>query len=160
MVDMFASERDIALFFMGWQSFVADADAVLDEHGLGRLHHRVLYAVVRTPGIGVGELAAALGISRQALHRPLTDLRGRDLIAVEVSERSKRERELSATAAGRELERAATGPQLAHLEAVFEAAGPAAAEGWRLVMRGLSAEAVAQASQVTRHLIEGEASHG
>jgi DNA-binding MarR family transcriptional regulator len=157
---MFASERDIALFFMGWRSFVDGADAVLAEHGLGRLHHRVLYAVVRTPGIGVGELAAALGISRQALHRPLSDLRERDLIAAEVSTRSKRERELTATAEGRELERTATGPQLAHLEAVFEAAGPAAAEGWRRVMRGLAAEAVAQAPQTTRHLMEGGARHG
>jgi DNA-binding MarR family transcriptional regulator len=157
---MYAGERDIGLFFMGWRSFVDGADAVLGEHGLGRLHHRVLYAVVRTPGIGVGELAAALGISRQALHRPLSDLRGRDLITAEVAEHSRRERELSATAAGRDLERAATGPQLEHLEKVFEAAGPVAAEGWRQVMRGLAAEAVAQAPQTVRHLVEGEAHHG
>ena len=66
---MSTDERDVALFFLGWRSFVDDADTVLAEHGLGRMHHRVLYVVARSPGISVGELAGALGISRQALHR-------------------------------------------------------------------------------------------
>ena len=154
---MFANEHDIALFFMGWRSFVDDADAVLAEQGLGRLHHRVLYVVVRSPGIGVGELAAALGISRQALHRPLSDLRGRDLITAAVSERSKRERKLSVTAAGQALEQAATGPQIAHLAEVFESVGSEATEGWRKVMRGLADEAVSQAPQAARHLIDAGA---
>lgn len=155
IVDMFASERDIALFFMGWRSFVEGADMVLAGQGLGRVHHRVLYVVVRSAGIGVGELAGALGISRQALHRPLSDLRARELITAAVPAHSKRERELSATTAGQELERAATGPQLAHLAEVFEAAGPAAAEGWRQVMRGLAEASVSQAPQTTRPLVNG-----
>jgi DNA-binding MarR family transcriptional regulator len=160
MVDMLTDERDIALFFLGWRSFVDDADTVLAEHGLGRMHHRVLYVVARSPGISVGELAGALGISRQALHRPLSDLRRRDLITGDVSARSGRERALSATTAGQALERAATGPQLAHLSAVFDAAGPAAVEGWRRVMRGLAHDAVTHASPATRHLVdEGRADH-
>ncbi|TMR88689.1 MarR family winged helix-turn-helix transcriptional regulator [Nonomuraea basaltis] len=150
---MFADERDVALFFLGWRSFVDDADTVLAEHGLGRMHHRVLYVVARSPGISVGELASALSISRQALHRPLSDLRRRDLVAGDVPARSGRERSLSATPEGQALERAATGPQLAHLSAVFDAAGPAAVEGWRRIMRGLAHDAVAQASPVTRHLV-------
>lgn len=150
---MFVDERDVALFFLGWRSFVDDADTVLAEHGLSRVHHRVLYVVARSAGISVGELAAALGISRQALHRPLSDLRRRGLVTGDVSARSGRERSLSATAEGQALERAATGPQLAHLSAVFGAAGPAAIEGWRRIMRGLAHDTIAQTSPATRHLL-------
>ncbi|MET8007449.1 MarR family winged helix-turn-helix transcriptional regulator [Nonomuraea glycinis] len=152
---MSTDERDVALFFLGWRSFVDDADTVLAEHGLGRMHHRVFYVVARSPGISVGELAGALGISRQALHRPLSDLRRRDLVTGDISARSGRERSLSATAEGQALERAATGPQLAHLSAVFDAAGPAAVEGWRRIMRDLAHDAVTQAPAATRHLVDG-----
>ncbi|MGW0807895.1 MarR family winged helix-turn-helix transcriptional regulator [Nonomuraea sp. NPDC002799] len=151
---MSVDEHDVALFFLGWRSFVDDADAVLAEHGLGRVHHRVLYVVARSAGISVGELAAALGISRQALHRPLSDLRRRNLVTGDISARSGRERSLSATAEGQALERAATGPQLAHLSAVFGAAGPAATEGWRQIMRGLAHDSIAQATPATRHLLD------
>jgi DNA-binding MarR family transcriptional regulator len=154
---MLAGERDIALFFMGWRSFVDDADSVLAGQGLGRVHHRVLYVVVRSAGIGVGELAATLGVSRQALHRPLSELRARGLIEAAVPAHSGRERTLSATTAGRELERDATGPQLAHLAEVFAAAGPAAAEGWRQVMRRLAEESVLRAPESTHPLIDGGA---
>ncbi|GLH96416.1 MarR family transcriptional regulator [Phytohabitans aurantiacus] len=154
MVDMSISERDIALFFLGWRGFVDTADAVLAEHGLGRVDHRVLYVVVRQPGITVSELAGALGISRQALHRPLSGLLRRGYVTRSASARSGRERALSATAAGAAVERAATGPQLAQLEHVVAAAGDAALAGWRAVMRGLAEATMAAAPPRTRHLIE------
>ncbi|WP_214414276.1 MarR family winged helix-turn-helix transcriptional regulator [Sphaerisporangium fuscum] len=152
---MFLDERDIALFFLGWRSFVDDADTVLAEHGLGRVHHRVLYVVARRPGIGVAELSGALGISRQALHRPLSELQRRDLVTSEVAAHSARERALSLTPAGQALEEAATGPQLAHLGKVFAAAGPEAVQGWRAVMRSLAEDVLATAPPTTRHLVDG-----
>lgn len=153
---MFSSERDIALFFVGWRGFVDGADSVLAAHGLGRVHHRVLYVVTRRPGIGVGELARGLGISRQALHRPLSELRRRDLVRSVVAADSARERTLTATPAGESLERDASGPQLAHFERVFAAAGPEAMQGWRRVMRGFAEAALPEAPGSVRSLIDGQ----
>jgi len=153
---MFSDERDVALFFAGWRGFVDRADAVLAVHDLGRVHHRVLYVVTRRPGIGVGELARGLGISRQALHRPLSELRRRGLVHAVAAAHSARERTLTATAAGEALEREATGPQLAHLEQVFAEAGPEAVRGWRQVMRGLAAAALSESPETVRGLIEAE----
>ncbi|WP_086824438.1 MarR family winged helix-turn-helix transcriptional regulator [Allokutzneria sp. NRRL B-24872] len=131
-------ERDIALFFLGWRGFTDTADAVLGESGLGRVHHRVLYLICRRPGIGVGQLAGVLGISRQALHRPLADLERGGLVRRDTAPHSARERVLTATAKGRALERSATRPQLDQLEAAFAAAGPESAQGWRDVMAALA----------------------
>jgi DNA-binding MarR family transcriptional regulator len=153
---MFSSERDVALFFAGWRDFVGGADSVLAAHGLGRVHHRVLYIVTRRPGIGVGELARGLDISRQALHRPLSELIRRDLVRSVVAEHSARERTLTATPSGEALERDATGPQLAHMEGVFAAAGPEATQGWREVMRGFAETALSEAPGSVRTLIDEE----
>lgn len=151
---MFVDERDVALFFLGWRSFVDTADAVLAQHQLGRVDHRVLYVVTRQPGITVGELAGALGISRQALHRPLSGLLRRNLVSSDVSAHSGRERALSATPAGLAVERAATSPQLVQLDRIATTAGPAALAGWQKIMRGLAEGALAAAPASTRHLIE------
>ncbi|SCG42274.1 MarR family winged helix-turn-helix transcriptional regulator [Micromonospora siamensis] len=151
---MLIDERDIALFFLGWRGFVDTADTALAEHGLGRVDHRILYVVVRQPGITVSELAGALGISRQALHRPLSGLLRRGYVTRSASARSGRERALSATAAGASVERAATAPQLTQLEQVAAIAGPAALAGWRAVMRSLAGSTLAASPPSTRHLIE------
>ncbi|MEU6721613.1 helix-turn-helix transcriptional regulator [Nonomuraea sp. NPDC046802] len=42
----------------------------------------------------------------------------------------------------------------AHLSAAFGAAGPAAIEGWRQIMRGLAHDTIAQASPATSHLLD------
>ncbi|MEU6247600.1 MarR family winged helix-turn-helix transcriptional regulator [Glycomyces sp. NPDC047010] len=156
---MFVDDADIALFFAGWRGFTAAADETLRAEGLGRTDHRVLYVVVRRPGIGVTELAAALGITRQALHRPLSALRRRGLVRADVPARSGRERALAATAAGRDLERRATGPQLDHIAQVLAAAGPEAMDGWRAVMRGFAAAAVEGLPDAVADLLEPEGPH-
>ncbi|MEU5783348.1 MarR family winged helix-turn-helix transcriptional regulator [Micromonospora lupini] len=151
---MSIDERDIALFFLGWRGFVDTADTVLAEYELGRVDHRILYVVVRQPGITVSQLAGALGISRQALHRPLSGLLRRSYVTRSASPRSGRERALSATTAGKSVERAATSLQLTQLEQVVATAGPVALAGWRAVMRGLAEPAFAATPPSTRHLIE------
>ena len=139
-----SSDALLALFFLAWRGFAAEPDAILAEEDLGRVHHRVLYAVARIPGISVGDLALSLGVSRQALHRPLAELVERGLVVSEVSERSGRERALSLTRRGKALEDRASGAQRAQLERVFAAVGPAAAEHWVAVMRELAAPALAR----------------
>jgi len=144
-VDIFgdgARETDplLALFFLAWRGFVAEADALLEPHGLGRLHHRILYAVVRLPGVGIGDLAATLGITRQALHGPLELRERRRLVVRTVSKESARERLLFVTKGGASLEDAASSAQRAQLERVFAELGPEAAKVWGVVMRALAAE--------------------
>ena len=154
MVDM-SSERQrrraeaahdplLALFFLAWRGFAAEPDALLARVGLGRVHHRVLYTVVRLPGVRVGDLAAALGITRQALHRPLSELTRKKLVSVTVAKSNRRERALHATERGVELEDRASGLQRAQLARAFEAAGADAAQRWALVMEKLAEPVVAR----------------
>ncbi len=63
-----------ALLFFGFRAVTAEPDRILAERGLGRVHHRILYFVGRSPGIRVGALLTTLGVSRQALNRPLRAL--------------------------------------------------------------------------------------
>ena len=137
------TDRLLALFFMAWRGFAAEPDAILADSGLGRVHHRVLYTVARLPDVTVGDLAATLGITRQALHRPLADLVSRRLVSRRVSPDSKRERALRLTEKGRRLEDRASQAQRAHLERVFAEVGRTAADGWVRVMEGLAAPALA-----------------
>jgi DNA-binding MarR family transcriptional regulator len=134
----------LGLFFFAWRGFAAEPDAILAQEGLGRVHHRVLYAVVRVPGIRVGDLAATLGVTRQALHRPLAELQKRRLVVSSVSEASARERELRATPRGALLEDKASGAQREQLRRVFAEAGAPAASGWAKVMRALAAPVISR----------------
>lgn len=128
----------LALFFFAWRGFAAEPDALLETEGLGRVHHRILFTLVRVPGIRVGDLAKSLGVSRQALHRTLSELHERGLVSLEVAERSAREKSVKATRAGARIEARASGAQRRHLERVFESLDPKAADGWVAVMRGLA----------------------
>lgn len=144
----------IALFFMAWRGFAAEADAILAREGLGRVHHRVLYAVVRLPGISVGDLAATLGVTRQALHRPLADLTKRHLVAVRVSERSGRERAVHASARGERLEDQASAAQRAQLARIFTQVGPDAAAAWQEVMSALAAPVISRSPGLVARIVE------
>jgi DNA-binding MarR family transcriptional regulator len=145
-VDMSETELDkmIALFFLSWRAFAAQADLVLEKKKLARMHHRVLFLVVRMPGIRVGDLADALGVSRQALHRPLGDLQRQKLVQNRASPTSKRERALFPTAAGTKIEAEASGVQRAQLRAMFKAVGVDASKGWVDAMQALAAPVLAE----------------
>jgi len=141
-----AADHDalLALFFFAWRGFAAEPDAILEREGLGRVHNRILYTVVRVPGIRVGDLAASLGVTRQALHRPLSELHRRRLVVSVISAESARERELRVTPRGAQLEDRASGAQRDQLRRVFESVGEAAAAGWTRVMQGLASPVVSR----------------
>jgi DNA-binding MarR family transcriptional regulator len=145
------TDRLLALFFMAWRGFAAEADAILAPHGLGRLHHRILYAVARLPGIRIGDLATTLGITRQGLHGPLAELERRRLVVRRVAKESARDRAVFVTKRGASLEDAASSAQRRQLERAFAELGDAAARGWIAVQRALAAAVVADAPQ----LLEG-----
>ena len=55
------------LLFFAYRDFTGDPDAMLDEYGFGRAHHRVLHFVNRHPGLRVADLLDILKITKQSL---------------------------------------------------------------------------------------------
>jgi len=131
----------IELLYFGYRAFTDRADRILAQRGLSRVHHRILYFVGRSPGIGVGALLRVLGVTKQALNAPLRQLVEMRLVAVQPAAHDRRVRELRLTPGGARLEARLTGTQLQQLAVVFDAAGAGAEHGWREVMVRL-AEAI------------------
>ncbi len=134
-----ALQPAIEQFYFGYRAFTAQADRILEERGLGRVHHRILYFVGRYPRISVNALLATLQVSKQALNAPLRKLLEMKLVASGAAEHDRRVRELALTAAGAKLEAQLTGAQMKQLQAVFATAGADAERGWHRVMHYLTA---------------------
>ena len=127
----------LALLHFAFRAVVAEPDARLAKLGLGRVHHRILFFIARTPQLRVMDLMATLGVTKQALHQPLQELLRQKLVQSRAEPTNLRERRLSLTAAGRVLERRLSGHQRRAFAAAFRSAGASAAQGWRDVMREL-----------------------
>jgi len=130
----------IEQFYFGYRAFTAPPDRILDQRGLGRVHHRILYFVGRNPQMSVNDLLRTLGVSKQALNAPLRQLVEMRLVAMDTAEHDRRVRQLSLTPAGAKLEAQLTDTQMKQLQAVFEQAGASAEAGWHQVMRCLSGQ--------------------
>jgi DNA-binding MarR family transcriptional regulator len=128
----------IEQFYFGYRAFTTPPDRILDQRGLGRVHHRILYFVGRNPHISVNTLLTLLSVSKQALNAPLRQLIEMKLVAMDTAEHDRRVRQLSLTASGSKLEAQLTGTQMNQLQTVFEQAGADAEAGWHQVMRLLS----------------------
>jgi DNA-binding MarR family transcriptional regulator len=128
----------IEQFYFGYRAFTAPPDRILDQRGLGRVHHRILYFVGRNPQISVNTLLGLLRVSKQALNAPLRQLIEMKLISMDTADHDRRVRQLSLTASGTKLEAQLTGTQMKQLQAVFELVGADAEAGWHQVMRGLA----------------------
>jgi DNA-binding MarR family transcriptional regulator len=131
------TNEPLVLLHFAFRAVVAEPDARLAELGLGRVHHRALFFIARTPGLRVMDLLATLNVSKQALHLPLKELVRQKLVQSRAEPGNRRERRLRLTAAGRALERRLSGQQRRAFAAAFRKAGPGAARGWRSVMRAL-----------------------
>ena len=70
----------LELMYYGWRGMTLAADQYLATLGLSRPHHRILYVVARQPDISIGALIEVLGISKQAVNRPLNLLLQRKLL--------------------------------------------------------------------------------
>lgn len=128
----------IVLFYAAWRALTAGRDEVLGRIGLGQVHHRILFVLRRVPGMRVGELAQSLGISRQALHRPLSELREQALVLAQTAEHSGREVLLTISASGAELEALATESQRAQLQQALSDSDATARAGWVTIMRAIA----------------------
>ncbi len=128
------------LFFFAYRDLTAAADAILSELGLGRAHHRALHFIGRRPDIAVNELLSLLGITKQSLARVLGELVTRHYVVVVQGPRDRRQRLLSLTDAGHDLERRLFERQRERMLAAYRDAGGPAVEGFRRVMRGMMDE--------------------
>jgi len=133
-----ALHKAIEQFYFGYRAFTNPPDRILEQRGLGRVHHRILYFVGRNPHISVNALLSMLNVSKQALNAPLRQLIEMKLVAMGTAEHDRRVRELALTPAGEKLEGQLTGTQMKQLKAVFETTGASAEAGWHQVMRILS----------------------
>ncbi|MBU1426585.1 MAG: MarR family transcriptional regulator [Gammaproteobacteria bacterium] len=128
----------IEQFYFGYRAFTDTPDHILEQRGLGRVHHRILYFVGRNPQISVNTLLALLNVSKQALNAPLRQLIEMKLVAMDTAEHDRRVRQLSLTPNGSKLEAQLTGSQMKQLQAVFDQVGGEAEAGWHRVMRSLA----------------------
>jgi DNA-binding MarR family transcriptional regulator len=126
----------IELLFFAYRDFTSDPDQILGEYGFGRAHHRVLHFVNRRPGLTVAELLDVLRITKQSLARVLKQLIDSGHIMQVQGPRDRRQRELYATARGRELALALATPQSRR---IAEALGDAGADERETVERFLRA---------------------
>lgn len=128
----------IELFYFAYRAFTAGPDSMLEDRGLGRVHHRILYFVGRNPNITVQSLLEILAVSKQALHTPLRQLVARHLVLVRPDERDRRFKHLSLTHAGKKLEVELTGTQMKQLATIFAAAGGKSEAAWKSIMLAVS----------------------
>ena len=130
----------IELMFFGYRRFTDRPDRILDRRGLGRVHHRILYFVGRTPDISVKGLLGVLSVTKQALNAPLRQLLEMDLVTVLADHGDRRLRRLTLTLEGRRLEAELTGVQTRLLAVAFEAVGSGGEANWMRVMETLAAD--------------------
>jgi DNA-binding MarR family transcriptional regulator len=128
----------IERFYFGYRAFTAHPDKLLEQRGLGRVHHRILYFVGRNPDTSINALLEILEVTKQALNGPLRQLVEMKLIGMRSAARDGRVKELRLTYEGEKLEAKLSGTQMKQLESVFADAGPVAEAAWMSVMQSLS----------------------
>ena len=129
--------QGIELLFFAYRDFTAKADQTLAQYGFGRAHHRVIYFVGRNPGMTVSDLLDILKITKQSLSRVLGQLVRQGFIVQRPGTIDRRQRLLSLTELGADLERKLTEEQRALVARAYKAAGAEAVDGFRKVALGM-----------------------
>ena len=127
----------IELLFFAYRDFTAEADAILAGRGLGRAHHRVVYFVGREPGITISELLVILNITKQSLSRVLARLVDDGYVVHEQGRDDRRQRLLTLSEKGADLERELTAVQKDRFSRAFRAAGFDSVDGFLTVMQNM-----------------------
>lgn len=128
------------LLFFAYRDFTAGPDAMLEEYGFGRAHHRVLHFVHRHPGLRVADLLDILKITKQSLARVLKQLIDQGFILQRAGSDDRRVRRLFVTAKGGRLADKLTAVQVKHIESALSLAGPGAREVARRFLFAMIAE--------------------
>lgn len=127
--------------YFGLKGLTREADDVLATHGLGRAHHRILFVIARRDGVTVGDLRSSLGISAQALHRPLKALLHEGHVAASRDPARHRYKALHLTDRGRALENDASERERAVLREALGRVDEADRRAWERVMAAVALNA-------------------
>ena len=128
----------LALMYFGWRGMTLAADNYLATLGLSRAHHRILYVIARRPGISVGTLIEVIGVSKQAMNKPLNLLLKRRLVASERSAEQHRSKLLRLTDEGKRVEHRASSHERKMMKQAFDKVGASGADAWKRVMRAIA----------------------
>lgn len=128
----------LALMYFGWRGMTRDADAYLATLGLSRVHHRMLYAIARAEALTVTGLLAILGVSKQAMHRPMRQLLDGGYVEMGRDPARHRYKTLALTAQGREIERRASELERQVMRQAFEQVGRVGRDAWAEVMTSIA----------------------
>jgi DNA-binding MarR family transcriptional regulator len=139
----------IELLFFAYRDFTGEADAILVKYGLGRAHHRVIYFVGRNPSIMVSDLLGILNITKQSLSRVLSRLISDGYITAQQGLDDKRQRLLSLTEKGAELELMLTNIQKARFSRAYKKAGFESIYGFLEVLKQMTDEAAPESAEVS-----------
>ena len=128
----------VELMFFAYRDFVSDPDTILESHGFGRAHHRVLHFVGRRPGMSVSELLHILSITKQSLSRVLKDLIEEKYIIQETDEQDRRIKRLLLSAKGKKLHRNMIDPQIRRFQESLAKSESGTLEKWQEFMLHLT----------------------
>jgi len=138
MRELHPEDGALLLMHFAFRGLVVKADAYLAEQGLSRVHHRLLYAVARADGISIGQLIELLGVSKQALHRPLKFLQDEGYLVAERDPQQHRSKQLRLTVRGARIEKQASAHEREAMQAALRAVSPGEEEAWRKIMTVLA----------------------
>jgi DNA-binding MarR family transcriptional regulator len=131
-------DEPLLLMNYALRGLVVEADKFLAAHGLSRVHHRILYVLARSDDMSVGGLLVMLGISKQALHRPMKFLLENGYIKNERLESEHRIRTLTLTPKGRAMEKSATDFERTAMQSAFDLISTKGRAAWLDVMLSLA----------------------
>lgn len=153
----------IELMFFAYRDFIADPDVILEEHGFGRAHHRVLHFVAVSPDISIADLLDILRVTKQSLARVLRDLIDAGHIEQLIGANDRRKRLLRLTTSGKSLHDKLINPQHERFAAIREAVGDVAFEQWkhtmRLVINSEDRDSIDRLITRSREIARGDGQH-
>jgi DNA-binding MarR family transcriptional regulator len=123
---------------IAYKSVVSEADEFLSLHGLARSHHKVLFFVARHAMCKSTDVQSFVGVTRQAMQRPLTDLHKMLLIESVVAPHNRRTHLLRITPLGTEIEAHASKLIQEHFVRAFSELKPSEIDVWKNVMSNLA----------------------
>jgi DNA-binding MarR family transcriptional regulator len=130
-----AELRDVMeLFFFSYRDFIREPDAILEKYNFGRAHHRVNHFVGRNPEITVTRLLNILKIRKQSLSRVLSQLVREDFVQQVQGLTDRRQRLLSLTTKGYDLEDKLSRYQRDRITSAFVRAGPEAVNAFYKIL--------------------------
>lgn len=129
-------DASIELFVLAEAALWSTAEAALQDHpsGLGRGHYRAALLIKRRPGIGVQELAALTGLSKQGASRILADLDKAGYVEKAPAKGDGRRKPAQLTAEGKAFEARISERLRNHLALAYRVGGLDAVAGARRIL--------------------------